>query len=181
MSRRNTSPPYTHLGWSRALAPATIVLRLSVAAQAVDQIAPPAHVKGEQLLLEECTAPSEAEFAEMLENFGFNPYPGEAVPIQAGDINEDVRKKIIESASQWAIAECYLPCSSKMCAYLLLDSAGHYGAYIEPVKNEEGGYAPEAIVFFNQETFQLHEAYPLHHRCRQHAEEINWVREGCKP
>jgi hypothetical protein len=116
----------------------------------------------------------------MLKTFGTNPYPRQAVPLEPASISADVRERLLELASRWALSECYLPCAFEMCVCLLRDPAGNYGAYIAPCENDNLAIVPEAMIFVSPKNHEIEEEIRFHSPCRDNARIINWVRDSCK-
>lgn len=143
------------------------------------RLMPPPHVSGEQLVLADCTSQTVATFPQWLKDFGFNPFPRDAVPVDSGKLKLGLQKRLVDAASRWALETCYLPCPVEMCATLLVDPDGNLGAYIGPTEFPLG-IAPEAVVWFEPGTLRVEEAMRIHSPCRQHARDIGWIREGCE-
>jgi hypothetical protein len=140
----------------------------------------PTHVADQQLVLVDRTAECAAKFPDQLANFGFNPYPRGAVPLPTGQLEERKRESIVQAASRWALAQCYLPCAFEMSVCLLQDSSGNYGAYIAPMGVDEPGIYPATTIFFRPEAVQVAEEIRFHSPCVQYAGTINWERSSCK-
>ena len=106
-------------------------------------------------------------FFKLVKDVGFNPYPREATPIRADQISRERRVELIRLASEWATSNGYLPCSFSMGACVLRDDKGAHGVYISPVRMDELGFYPEAVVWFRLDSFEVEDKVLFHSPCKR--------------
>jgi hypothetical protein len=85
---------------------------------------------------------------------------------RAAALTESQRAAVLALATDWAMANCYLPCEFQMCGALIALEPELVGVYVRPSEPLEGGIYPEAGIEVDLASMTIVRSELLHTGCQ---------------